>query len=51
LAKLYVELGQERTAVDVLTQGETYAYDASSRERYEKKLSMVRQLLTSEPRR
>lgn len=50
LAKLYVELGQERKAVDVLKQGETYAYDASSRERYEKKLSMVKQLLSSEPR-
>ncbi len=50
LAKLYVELGQERKAVDVLKQGETYAYDASSRERYEKKLIMVKQLLSSEPR-
>lgn len=49
LAKLYVQLGKHSQAVNVLKQGEMYAYDASSRERYEKKISMVRQLLSTKP--
>ncbi len=50
LAKLYALLGKNSQAVKVLKQGEIYAYDASSRERYEKKLIMVKQLLSSEQR-
>lgn len=45
LAKLYVELGQNDQAVQVLQQGETYAYDAGSRQRYANKLKMIQQLL------
>ncbi len=50
LAKLYVELGQSDHAVQVLKQGENYAYDADSRERYANKIKMVQQLLFSESR-
>jgi len=50
LAKLYVELGQSDHAVQVLKQGENYAYDAGSRERYSNKIKMVQQLLFSESR-